>query len=159
MNHLYDRSHYCPIWFSSQSELGQIGDNNFVSYLAQIASIRLVTQLSYLIFIIISNQSNWSQKFRIIFSIDCTCAIDHVVILSTFHHRPHLIRQVLIVQFWFQCRPNLYNQSHHYPVLFLSQIVPDLISHDSPISFLTNNALIPSITQLSYLIFIIDCTQ
>ena len=96
-----------------------------------------------------------SQQLIFVFVIDCTYMINHVIILFGFHHRPHQIRQVLIVQFQFQRRPDLYYWSHHCHVQISSQTKLDLIGHDDFVSFSTQTAFVQSITQLSYLVFII----
>ena len=90
--HLYDKSHRCPIQFLSQSTLDSISHYNLVSFSMQIAPVRQVTSLSYLLFIIGYTRSNRSQQFSIIFNIEHTCTIGHVVTLSGFHHKPHPIK-------------------------------------------------------------------
>ena len=157
--HLFDRSCRCPVWFSSQTTVGLIDHENPISFLSQIAPIQLITLLFCLVFLtnhtrsdrfrqfsfsfgIDRTQSDRSRQLSFIFGIDYTCMIDHVAVLSGFHHRPHTIRQVPTIHFRFQCGPVLYDRSCHCHVWFSSQIGHDLINHDNSISFLTQIAFV-----------------
>ena len=85
--------------------------------------------------------------------------IDHsymIALLSSFHHRPHPIKQVPTILFWFWCRLDLYDQSYCCTVWFLSQIRLSSISHENSVSFSTQTTSIRLVIQLSYLVFIID---
>ena len=84
--------------------------------------------------------------------------ISYIVVLSGFNHRPHRFQSIMTTQFCFQLGLYLYDQSHHCPVQFLSQIVLGSISHDSSISFSTQTRLILSVTSLSYHVFITNYT-
>ena len=140
--YLFDYSRCCPIQFSSLIALDQISLNSSVwvltwtrsglidhdssvSFSAYIASIQSVTQLSYKVFIIVNIRYDRSQKFSIVFYVDCICMIRHVLVLSGFHYTQHPIRLVMII----------HDQSHHCSVTFLSHTKPCSIIHDSSTFF------------------------
>ena len=87
--HLYNQSCSCLIWFSSQSVPDLIDYDSSISLLAQISLVQLVTSFSYLVFITHYTRSNWSQQFSIVFIIEYTYTIGHIVVLSGFHHKLH----------------------------------------------------------------------
>ena len=87
---LFDLS--CPVWFLSHIIPSLIGRDNLISFLAYTTPIWLIMSLSYLVFIINYTLSDWSWKFSIIFDVDYTYTIDHVIVMSSFHNRPQLIR-------------------------------------------------------------------
>lgn len=118
--HLYYRSCRCPIQFLPQTTPGVIGHDNFVSLSTQIA-------LGRSSFIIDHTQSDRSRQFYIIFSISQTYMIGQVIDLSDFHHKLHLVRQVLIVQYSFRHKSHLYDWSSHCPVWFSLEIIPGLL--------------------------------
>ena len=47
--------------------------------------------LYYLVFIIDCTWSDQSQQLNIVFNIDHTYTIDHIIALYGFHDRPHLV--------------------------------------------------------------------
>lgn len=77
----YDQSCHCPVWFLSQLTPSLIGHYSSVSFLAYIELVRSVTFFSYLAFIIDYNRFYWSQQLSIIFGVDCTCTIGHIIVL------------------------------------------------------------------------------
>ena len=179
--YLLDQSRCCPIQFSSlialdqislnssvwvltQTRSGLIDHDSSVSFLAYTASIQSVMQLSYKVFIIVNIRSDRSQKFNIVFYVDCICMIRRVLVLSGFHHTRHPIRLVMIIHdqshhcfviflsltepysiihdssIFFRCRSHLYDMSHRCPIWFSSQTTPNPISCDNSISFSVQNA-------------------
>ena len=142
------------LFFLSQTTPGQIGPQSSVSVSNQTRTIRSITLLFCLVFVIDYTQSDRSQQLIMIFGINCTYMINHVIVMFSFHERTHLIKQVLIVKFWFWSRPDLYNRLHHCLVLFSSQTTPDPISHDILVSFLVQTTPIKSIMLLSNLVFV-----
>lgn len=89
--HLYDPSHPCPMWFSLQYAPSLIGHDISKSFSAQTAPVQLVTSLSSLVFITDCIQSYMSRQFSFGFGVDQTYTINHSVVLSSFHHRPHAV--------------------------------------------------------------------
>ena len=77
---------------------------------------QLVMSLSYLVFIIDYTRSDHTWKLSFIFDVDNTCTINLVGFLSGFHHKLHIVRQVLTFQIEFRPRLDLYDQSHYYPI-------------------------------------------
>lgn len=77
--------------FRKKTKPNLIGHNNLISFLVYTTSIRSLTTLSYMDFIIVGTQSNQSQYFNIIFDVNHMCTIDHNIVLSGFHHRAHSI--------------------------------------------------------------------
>ena len=114
--------------------------------------------LSCLVFVIDYTKFDQTQQLNFIFSIDRTCMINLVIVLSGFHHRPQIVRWVLTVPIQFQHRPDLYDRSHHCLIKFLSQMTLDSIGLDNLVSFSMQTVVIQSITSLSCLIFITDHT-
>ena len=133
--HLYDQSCSVLIQFSSQSTFNPIGHNSSILFSTYTTPVRAITSLSYPVLIMEGILSNWSQQLSFIFNIDHTCTISHIVVLSGFHHRSYRVSQVLIVQFWFRYRLDLYNWSHRYRVWFSSQIEPSSIGHCNQFHF------------------------
>ena len=83
-----------------------------------------------MVFITINTRFDRSQKFSIVFSVDRTCTIGHIVALSGFSDRSYPIRSVMMDQFHFQCRLHLCHQSHSFPIWFWSKLTPNSISHE-----------------------------
>lgn len=68
--HLYDQSHRCPIQFQSKEAPDLICHVVVLSGVrCRLHPVRSVMKVQYL------------------FGIECTCIINHVIILSSFHHR------------------------------------------------------------------------
>ena len=126
--HLYDQSHSCPIWFSSQSTPDLICHKSRVSFSMQIALVQSGTLLSCLVFLTNCTQSNSSSQFSFDFNIDQIYTINHVIVLFGFFHTSNSVRLVITTQFPFQCRLHLYNHSHRFPIWFSSQSVIRLIT-------------------------------
>ena len=61
--------------------------------------------------------------------------ISHIIVLSGLHHRPNTVRSVTATQFHFWHRPHLYYHSRNCLVWFLSKSTPNLIDHNSSISW------------------------
>ena len=89
--------------------------------------------LSYLVFVEDCTWSEQSQKFSLVFGVNCTCMTSYVIVLYGFSNIPHLVRSVLTVQFRFLCRPHLCNQSNRCLVWLSSQIVPGKIGSDNSV--------------------------
>ena len=62
--------------------------------------------------------------------------IDHIVVLSGFRDRPHLVLSVMAVQFQFQSILHLYDQSCRCPICTSLQTITCQIGYDNSISFL-----------------------
>ena len=73
-----------------------------------------------LVFIIAHTMSNQSWQFNIIFYLDHICTIDHIIVLSVFHDRPHPIWSIITVHFLFQCWPHLHDMSRRCLIWYLS---------------------------------------
>ena len=125
----------------------------------QTTPVQSIISLSYLIFVTDSTRFIRSLELSFLFSVDCTCTINHVIVLSGFHHKWHTTRQVLIIKFRFRRRPNLYNMSHCCHVLCSSQTEPGLIGHYNSVSFSMWTTSVRLVIQLSYLVFITISTQ
>ena len=136
--HLHDRSPCFPISSLSQTTHCPIGLNNLISYSIEITTIQLVTLFSYLLFMI-----------------DHNCTISHIIVLSILHRRLYPIEPVTTIQFCFQLIADLYDRSHHCPVLSLSQTTHCSIHVDSSIMYSMEITLLQSITSLSCLPFMI----
>ena len=88
--------------------------------------------LSCHIFVIDHTLSFGSWMFSSNFNIDRTYRINCIVLLYGLHHRPYPIRSIILVQFHFQCRFNLYDRSRRWPsrlrhrphTIYLVLIVP-----------------------------------
>ena len=59
-----------------------------------------------------------SQQLSFIFDKNHTYTINQVVIMFSFHYKLHPVKQVPTIQFRFQSRPYLYDQSHCCPIRF-----------------------------------------
>ena len=116
--YLYDQSRSYIIRFSSQLTLDLIVHETFVSFSDKTIIVQSVTILFYLVFVFDDTQFNRSRQFSFVFGIEYTYTISHVIVLSCFHHRPHSIKQIPLVQFRFRRRSNLYNWLHRCPVYF-----------------------------------------
>ena len=104
----------------------QVDHDCLVSFSMQTVLIPSVTSLSYWF------SSHIAPKVLIVqvdFSLEQTYTIDHVVVLSSFHHKPYPIQLVIIDQFHFQYKPYLYDQSRSFPIRFSSQSTPNSIGH------------------------------
>ena len=150
---MYDQSRHYPVWFLLETTPGLIDHDSSISFSVQNAPAQSVKSLSYLVFIIDHTRLDKPRQFSFIFIVDQIYTISHVVVLSGFHHRPNLTLLIMAVQFHFWHRPHLYNQSRSYPILFSSQSAPNLISHDSSVSFLVQISPIRMVTSLSCLVF------
>ena len=102
--HLEDRSSHCLVYFSKQTTPNQIGPNSLVLISAYTRPIRLITLLSYPIFIIDHTGFDRSQQLSFVFSVDHIYTISHLVVLSGFRHSQHPIRSVTSVLYHFRCR-------------------------------------------------------
>ena len=80
--------------------------------------------------------------------------IEHVIILVGFRHRLYLVRLVIIVQFHVRRRSHLQDHSHSWPIWFSSHSTPDMIDHDSSISFMTWTTPLRSIMLLFCMLFV-----
>ena len=105
--------------------------------------------LSYIVFITISIRFDQSRQFSFIFYVDPSYMIDLVYVLSSFHHRPHLVWLIMIAQFHFWLILYLYDQSHRCSIWFLSQAVSGSIGHNSLVLFLAKTISVQSIISLS----------
>ena len=112
-----------------------------------------------LVFIIDCTRSDRSLQFNIVFGIDRTCTICHIIVLSGFFHRVHHVQLVTTVHYHFRHRPHLYDRSRHCPIWFSSHIAPDQINIDSLVLILVYTKFIWSFMLLSQLVFIIDHTR
>lgn len=99
----------------------------------------------------------WQLNF--IVGIECTCIIDHIIVLSSLRHIPHLIRSIMKGKFYFWCRLHLYDCSHHCHIQFSSQIAPGPIDHDNLVLLSVYNVPIQSVMSMFYLVLIVDRTQ
>ena len=118
--YLYDRSRRCLIWFSSQIEPDPIDHDILVLFFTQITLVQSITSLTSLVFIINYIWSYRSPQFNFSFIVNHTNIVDHVIILSGFCHRPHLVWSITTTLFCFWCGSHLYNWSCRYPVQFSS---------------------------------------
>lgn len=99
--------------------------------------------------------------------------INHIIILSLLHDKPHTIDRSwqfniaffgdhtcmidhVVLLSAFRDRPHLYNQSRCGLVWSSSQTIPYQINHDNFVLFLAMNGLIRLVTSLSSLIYVID---
>ena len=146
-----DQSHCCPVLFSSQTTQGLIGFDSSVLVLAYTTPIQSIKSLSYLIFVINRTWSNQSWYLNIVFGIDHTYTIGHVVALSGFHDRPYPIQSIMTTQFHFRSRLHVEDRSHRCSSWF---------DRSWQLSFVLGVfTLIWSIMSFSYLVFVIDRTQ
>lgn len=82
--------------------------------------------------------------------------MDHVIVLSYLHHRSHIIRSVLIVQYCILLRSHLYDRSYHYLISSSSCSAHSPISLDSSVLYSMEITPIRSVKLLCYLLFMID---
>ena len=155
---MYDQSHHCLVQTSSQTIPYQINHDSLILFSAQNGPIRLVMSLSCLTFIIARTLFNRSSQYNILFYREHTYMIGHVVVLSIFHERPHLVQSIMIIQFLFRCKSHLYNYSHRCCVWSSSQTIPYQIEHESFVLFLVQSGPVRSVTSLSCLIFVTNYT-
>ena len=148
--HLYNQSCNCPIWFSSQSVLDLIGHDCSISFSTQTVTVRSVTTVQFS-FQRRSHLYNESHSYPIWFLSQSTLdsiSHDSSVSFSTqtlhdrssrgliqFSHRLHLVKQVLVVQFWFRRRLHLCDLSCHCSIQFSLKIEADPIDHGSLVFF------------------------
>ena len=158
-SHLQNQSHSYPMLFSSQSAPDSISYESSVSFSMYTTPISSITSLSCLVFIIHSTRLDQSQNFSIVFDVDHTCTIDHIIALSGFLQRPLPVKYVSTIQFRFQCRPDLYNPSHRCPTQFSSKIVLGPIGYNKSILFSTQTTSILPAMLFSYLVFVTVDTQ
>ena len=122
----------------------------------EITTLRSITSLSLLVFVIHRILSDRSWQFNLDFGINHTYTISHIVVLPGLHHRPYPIGTIIIVHFWFWCRVDLYNQPRHYTILSSSLIAHCLINLESKVSYSMEITPIQSVTSLSCLLFMMD---
>lgn len=133
---LCDPSHQCIVQFLLKTVPYLISHNSSVSFFTQTCSIRSITQLAYLFFVTIDTRFDRSRQFSMVFYIDHTYIIGHVLsylVFITYYTWFDQSRQFSII---FLRRPYLYGRSHRYPVCFLSLISPHPIDHDNQFHFL-----------------------
>ena len=115
--------------------------------------------LSYLVFITDHTWSDRSGKLSFVFSVYNIRTTSHVIVLFGFHHSRYMVWLVTIVLFRFRRKLLIYDRSRHYPIWFSLKIVPNSFDHNSLVSFSTYTAPIWSITLLSCLVFVTNCTR
>ena len=118
--HLYDRLCRYLIWFSSRAALSQIGPDSSILILALPRPIWSVTSLFYLVFIADHTQFDLWQQLNFVFCIDHIYKINHIVVLFGFCHNQHPILSSMKVQYYFRCKPHLYDQSCQCSICFSS---------------------------------------
>ena len=111
--------------------------------------------LSNQLFVINRILSDRSWQFNYDFSVDRTYMINHAIVPFVLHHIPYLIRSIMIVQFHFLRRVDLYDWLGHYLVSYSSYIAHSPINLYSLVSYSTNITLVRLIMSLSYLLFMI----
>ena len=95
-----------PIWFVTKVQLG-FTRRPYIYYWVHHCSIWF---------------SSYTTLDAIIFGINCTYTIGHVIVFSCFCQRLHLFQSITKDHYCFHRRLYLYDQSHHCPIWFSSQI-------------------------------------
>ena len=90
------------------------------------------------------------------FSIDCTCTINHIVVLSSLHHRSSTIKIDMIFLFHFWRSAYLYDWSRRCLVSLSSLKTHCPISLESSILYYVKITLVWLVMSLSYLLFVMD---
>lgn len=153
---MYDRSHHCFVYFSSQIACCSIGHDSLVPISTWTTPVQSISSLSCLVFIMDHTLLDQSWKFTFDFDIDRTCMISLVVVLYHFHHKLYPIGLVITVQFHFQSIAKLYGRSHQFPVSSLSQTAHYPINLDSSVLYSAKIIPLQSDISLFCLVFVID---
>lgn len=153
---MYDRSHHCFVYFSSQIACCSIGHDNLVPILTWTAPVQSISSLSCLVLIIDHTLLDQSWKFTFDFDIDRTCTISLVIVLYHFHHKLYPIGSTITVQFHFQSRAKLYGRSHQFPISSSSQTAHYPINLDSSVLYSAKIIPLQSDISLFCLVFVID---
>ena len=111
---LYDRSRHYPISSLSWTARCLICLDSLVLYSTKITLVQLVTSLSCLLFVINRILFDRLWHFCSDFSVDHSCTISHVLFYLVFII--DTIGSVMIVQFRFWHRANLYDRSCCCPI-------------------------------------------
>ena len=117
---LNNQSRRCPISPSSLTGHYPIGLDSSILYFTEITLVRWVTLLFYLLFVVNRILFYRLWQFNSNFTLDRTCAITHVIVLSDLRHRLYPVRSIMTVQFCSQHRAGLIDRSHRCPVSSLS---------------------------------------
>ena len=66
-----------------------------------------------MVFVLVNTRFDWSRKFNIVFGVDRTYTIGHIVVLFGFSDKPYLVWSSLVL---FSKYIAMYEQSRHCPV-------------------------------------------
>lgn len=98
---LYDQSRCYPDQFLSQTAPGPISHKSSISFSTQTIPLQSVKSLSYLVFVRDHTRFDRLQQPSFIFGVDHTFTINHIIVLSSFYHKPHLVQSTTTTQFHF----------------------------------------------------------
>ena len=113
--------------------------------------------LSCLVFVTNNTRSDRSRQFSIIFGINQTYLISHIVIMSGFHHRLQPIWLVTIAQFHFRYKLHLYNRSQHLNFVFGIEHIY-MINHVVVLSGFRHSQHPVRLVMIVYFVFRIGCS-
>lgn len=133
---LCDPSHQCIVWFLLKTVPYLISHNSSVSFFMQTCSIRSITQLAYLFFVTIDTRFDRSRQFSMVFYVDHTYIIGHVLsylVFITYYTQFDQSRQFSII---FDVDRTCTVDHIVILFVFLSLISPHPIDHDNQFHFL-----------------------